>query len=310
MVDQSRKSLIRDFGATFDERAFEELMRARLDDHRISMPRALEANFDDPQDESDRRFRDWILAHRDRESRAMESELFKQTKRLADAERALATKETKTQREHQRIATQKIPWLKEKMRDLKRADSKPRDSQIFPNDYTAVIVNVDGQRLIRPMRYNLRPPFMDADLKGAYNARRDNLAQFWKGQFGTSHAILVMTSFFEHVSRHVYEHRELGPEEKEQDVILHFNPQPPTRMYVVCLWSHWERPGVPALESFAAITDEPPPEVRETGHDRCVVPIKVENIDAWLTPRGRSKEELFAILDDRPRPYYEHRLAA
>jgi len=64
------------------------------------------------------------------------------------------------------------------------------------------------------------------------------------------------------------------------------------------------------LLSFAAITDEPPPEVAEAGHDRCIVQIKPENIDAWLNPDPRSLAACYEILDDRPRPYYEHRLEA
>ena len=53
-------------------------------------------------------------------------------------------------------------------------------------------------------------------------------------------------------------------------------------MLVACLWSHWKAPGQPDLLSSAAITDEPPPEVAAAGHDRSIVPIKSENIDAGL----------------------------
>ncbi len=62
--------------------------------------------------------------------------------------------------------------------------------------------------------------------------------------------------------------------------------------------------------SFAAITDEPPPEVAAAGHDRCIIPIKPENIDAWLNPDQRNLAAQYSILDDRERPYYEHRMAA
>jgi putative SOS response-associated peptidase YedK len=64
------------------------------------------------------------------------------------------------------------------------------------------------------------------------------------------------------------------------------------------------------LLSFAAITDEPPAEVAAAGHDRCIVPIKPDYVDAWLNPRPKDLGALFAILDDRERPYYEHRMAA
>jgi len=80
-------------------------------------------------------------------------------------------------------------------------------------------------------------------------------------------------------------------------------------MLVACLWSRWSAPGEEDLLSFAAITDEPPPEVAAAGHDRCIVPIKAEHLDAWLDPKGDIRA-MYAILDDRERPYYEHRMAA
>ena len=81
-------------------------------------------------------------------------------------------------------------------------------------------------------------------------------------------------------------------------------------LMVACLWSKWTAPGQPELLSFAAITDEPPAEVEAAGHDRCIVPIKRENVDAWLNPQASDLAALDAILEDRDRPYYEHRLAA
>jgi putative SOS response-associated peptidase YedK len=81
-------------------------------------------------------------------------------------------------------------------------------------------------------------------------------------------------------------------------------------MHVACLWSRWSASGESDLLSFAAITDEPPAEVAAAGHDRCIIPIKPENIDAWLKPNPKNLESMYAILDDRDRPYYEHRLAA
>jgi putative SOS response-associated peptidase YedK len=81
-------------------------------------------------------------------------------------------------------------------------------------------------------------------------------------------------------------------------------------MLVACLWSRWTAPGQHDLLSFAAITDEPPAEIAAAGHDRCVIPIRPENVDAWLNPNPKDRSALYAILDDRARLYYEHRLAA
>lgn len=43
---------------------------------------------------------------------------------------------------------------------------------------------------------------------------------------------------------------------------------------------------------------------------RSVDSIRPENIDAWLNPDPKNLAAQYAILDDRARPYDEHRLAA
>ena len=73
---------------------------------------------------------------------------------------------------------------------------------------------------------------------------------------------------------------ELGVNEKVSNVRLEFKPNPQQDMLVACLWSHWTAPGEPDLLSFAAITDDPPPEVSAAGHDHCIIPINAENIEA------------------------------
>jgi putative SOS response-associated peptidase YedK len=96
-----------------------------------------------------------------------------------------------------------------------------------------------------------------------------------------------------------------------RNVVLHFTPQPADLMLIACVYSVWKDPkdGTELL-SFAAITDEPPAEVAAAGHDRMIVNIQPHNVDAWLTPQGRSDEELQAILSDRQKPFYEHGVLA
>jgi putative SOS response-associated peptidase YedK len=110
---------------------------------------------------------------------------------------------------------------------------------------------------------------------------------------------MLVNSFGENVDR------------EGRNQVLHFSPQPKDLMHVACIYSQWQDGvGGPSLLSFAAVTDEPPAEIAAAGHDRCVVNLKVENIQAWLTPGGRSVDELQALLDDKQRPFYEHRQAA
>jgi hypothetical protein len=68
--------------------------------------------------------------------------------------------------------------------------------------------------------------------------------------------------------------------QEETNIVLHFNPEPETQMSVACLYSRWDK----SLVSFAAITDEPPPEIAAAGHDRVVITLKRENVSPWLNP--------------------------
>ena len=53
----------------------------------------------------------------------------------------------------------------------------------------------------------------------------------------------------------------------------------------------------------------PAPEVAAAGHDRTIINIKPEHVDAWLNPRS-DLAAMQAIFDDKRHPFYEHRMAA
>lgn len=313
-LEMNLKTLQRPYKARIAMEAFERLFHRRLTDDRIYIPKAMEANFYNASTPEEKRIKDLIDAHLQLKTKNLEVELFKQKKRLADAERTIQKKETKAAVESKRIATNKIQWHLNKIADLKRTELKTIDSRIFPFHYAPVFILEGDEYVIMPIRYHCRPAgkpeFYDRKFDGLYNARRDNLEGFWKGQFGHTHAFVVMSGFYENVAKHDFEHRELAPGEKPENLVLNFNPQPRFDMRVACLWSHWDQPGKPELCSFAAITDEPPPEVAATGHNRCVIPLKESNLHIWMKPQETDKQALYAVLDDRERPFYEHRLAA
>lgn len=313
MVHQKYRDFVRQFNAEIGIDEFVRLYLERASNPAIKIPKGMDANFLDQQTAEERQIRDLILAHDRAQAEKWQQELFKQRKRLADAERSLQAKVTKKAESDQRIATEKVEWLLGKLADLIRTESRPRDSRIFPMHYASVMIWENGCRVVKPMRYQCRPAgkpaFYDSKYPGCYNARRDNLEGFWKGQFGISHGLMLVSAFYENVSRHRLERRELAPDEKDENVILEFQPQAGQDMLVACLWSRWTGSDGEELLSFAAITDEPPPEVAAAGHDRCIIPIRHQNIDAWLQPNGDLKGS-YAILDDRERPYYEHRMAA
>jgi putative SOS response-associated peptidase YedK len=293
---------------------FADLFKRRLETGEFKASRALERNFDDPRTDVERQIKSDIDAFRKKCETKWEEELFKQKRRLADAERSLASKETKKALENARIATNKIETHMEWLKDLRRTEPMGKDNRIFPMMMAPVVAIIDGRRRVVPMRYTCRlagkPADYDFRYPGTNNARRDNLTGFWSNVYGRRHAIMMVDEFFENVPLHLYEKRELGPGEKEANVVLRFRPDTSAPMIVACLWDHWQKPGTLDLFSFAAITDEPPDEVAAAGHDRMIVNIQPENVEKWLSPEGRPVDELQSILSDRQKPYYEHAVLA
>ena len=301
MIVADLLKLERHYGAQVDDAFYAQTVERRWWDGLAKMPKAL----DDALLDRGGPAADWIGKLRKRRADDLTQELFTQKRRVADAERALQVKETKKAREDVRIGTDKMSKIQVALDDLRRKESKDRDFRIYPGMHTSVIVSKGGKRIIRPMRYQCRPAgkpaSYDRRYPGTYNARRDNLEGFWKGQFGYTHGVMVATRFYENVE---------GADGKNQ--ILEFTPRDHEPMLIACLWSHWTDPKgqEPELFSFAAITDEPEPEVAAAGHDRTVINLKPEHLDAWLNPNPADLAALYAIFDDKRHPYYEHRKAA
>ena len=296
---------LRETGCEIDIDQFVEIFGARVSDSSIRIPRAIERWFDAPKNDAERKIKEYIDEYRSAEITKLEREVFAQKKRLADAERTLAAKPTKAAAESQRIATNKIEQALTRIERLKAEKPHPDEARIFPLHFAPIVMQVGAKRLMRLARYHCRKPgeaaFIDRKLPGLYNARRDSLGKYWKGLFGASHAVMLADSFFENVDR----------DGKNQ--VLHFVPRPAGTMMIACLFAEWREnnnSGGPPLLSFAAITDEPPPEVAAAGHDRMIINLKPEHLDAWLSPQGRSQDELQRILSDRQAPYYEHEVMA
>jgi putative SOS response-associated peptidase YedK len=310
-VIQTARKLQRRLGIRLDYAEAERLFFRRLDDPTLNISRGFEANFDEPTTDQERRIKGAIDEHRSRLASKFEKDLFSQKTRFIVAERSLREKETKKAREDVRISTSKIESLTEKLSGLRRTELQPDDNRIFPMVYAGVIIRQDGLNLLTPMRYFCRPAgkpaFYDKKFPGLYNARRDNLEKFWGDQFGHHHAIMVVESFYENVKLHASERRGLRADETDQNIVLEFTPNPPQSMLIACLWSHWTDPREPDVRGFAAITDEPPADVAAAGHDRCIINLRTEHVETWLTPQGRNAAELQDLLSDHAVSTYQHR---
>lgn len=311
------RKYVKKFGARMDIHEFVHLLERRVQGVKVNIPVEVTDIFKlDAHSPEELHCRELILRFDAEEASRLEEQLFQQRRRLADAERILAGRHTKAAAESRRIATNKVAWLSAKLADLKRAPGQAAEARIYPGSFCPVLVmDKSGDYLIKPMRYQCRPAgkpaAYDGKFPGTYNARRDNLQGFWKAQYGATHALIVASAFYEHVSRHRLEGRDLAEGETAENVILQFTPGDGQLMHVACLWSHWKgNAGENDLLSFAAITDEPPQEVSAAGHDRCIIPLKDENLARWLAASSTSLAEYEAMLDDRQRPYYTHLLAA
>ena len=307
----------REFGAGVSIREFAEIYGyRRIKRTAAYIPRGMDANFAEPQSDDERAIKAMIDEFPVLEERRLTQELFKQKQRLATAQRANAIKETKKAAEDIRIASRKIRQHERWIADLRITGPQPDDHRIYPNWWAPVMILENGELVVKPMRYSCRLPGWSPKVDSAYdtyNARRNFLGtKGWKTLFGYKHGVMVAQRFYENVERHVTEYNEQGePVQKTISVKLEFNPSNHQDMLVACLYNHSKGWGdEPDFYSFAAITDDPPPEVAAAGHDRCIVPIKREHLEAWLSPDSTKLDSLYAILDDRDRPYYEHRLAA
>ncbi|UEP39854.1 SOS response-associated peptidase family protein (plasmid) [Burkholderia ambifaria] len=299
-IQANYREYVRRYGADMDVETFQRLYFARASATNIKIPKALDAALLEARISDD--ITTAIADYQQRRTAELEADLFAQRARLAAAERKLQVKVTKSASADVRIATDKIAAAQRGLDDLRRRDLKENDARIFPGWYAPVLIEVDGKRRIVPMRYRCRlPGWTDADERakpGTYNARVDSLHTAWRKVFGFTHGLILVDAFFENV--------ELDCEK----VVLRFDPTPPQPMQVACLWTRTAMPNGDDLWSFAAITDDPPPEVAAAGHDRCIVPIKSSNVDGWLAPDPSRRAQLREILADPERPYYEHQLAA
>jgi putative SOS response-associated peptidase YedK len=259
--------------------------------------------FDAQHSAAEQRIAGYIARHNARMVTTLETEIFEQRRRVVDAERKLAAKPTKAAAESARIGKARLAKAQRDLSLYNGTQASPLDARIFSMRYAPIVVNADGRNVVRLARYHLRrpgdPPGEDRNKPGLYNARRDNLDRYWRRQFGATHALMLMWSFFEWVDR---------PDGSK--VELQFRPRTPQLMYVACLYAEWEGEDGRRMPCFAAVTDEPPPEVAAAGHNRCPINLTADAAQRWLTPQGRSDAQLQALLDERQRPYYEHEVLA
>ncbi|MEO8002645.1 MAG: SOS response-associated peptidase family protein [Arenimonas sp.] len=294
------------FGADVSIQDYVRLYARRSAGEILKIPKAMDSAFANANTVEEREVFEMIQEFDRKRTTQLEQDLFKAKNRLIEAERKLKIQETSGVLKERDIATSKIAKTLGWLADSRRSEVVPKDSRIFPLSYAPVMVWEQGRRVVKPMRYQCRPQgkpaIYDTKYPDTYNARRDSLEKLWHREFGYTHGIIAVNAFYENVERAI--------DGEKKNVVLEFKPEPQQELWVACLWSHWQVKGEQDLWSFATITDAAPAEIASAGHDRCIIPIKAENIDAWLNPDPKNLAATYAILDDRVRSRYEHRMAA
>lgn len=175
-----------------------------------------------------------------------------------------------------------------------------QDGRIYPGSFAQVMVLENNQRLLKPMRYRVRPRASTSEIPSkfnVFNARLDSLEnrQTWKPIFMKNHGLLPFVRFFEWV------------EDGDKKKLISFRPDRHTVMWAPCLFDYWEneKEGI-GFYSFAIITDDPPREVLAAGHDRCPIFLREDLINSWLAPQGKSKSEIYRILKNKQEVFYLH----
>jgi putative SOS response-associated peptidase YedK len=135
-------------------------------------------------------------------------------------------KVTKTAENQKRIAGNGVARVTRKLERLRDGKVRESDGRFYSRAYVPIIIHDPEQGIVvRPARYLLRrpqdTPATDIERSGCFNARRDSLTKYWRGQFGATHALLPAAAFYENVK---------GKE-------LKFTPDNHSDMLIACLYA-------------------------------------------------------------------------
>lgn len=303
MIESDLRELEKMFGVKVDWTSFDEAFTLRDKYSQAMIPSAIDSYIiQNAETTLQKRLAKMAKSHYQAEIEKFSIKLKKYEQDVKDFETKLKSgSKIKDLEEKLRKRRETVQWHKEKIEYYKKIEETgaPR---VFPNFYTPVVVKDDSENVLRMMRYHVCPKNgkeLNAFKYNLFNARRDRLldSRTWKPLFGKQHGIFPFYRFYESV-----------PGENGEAKIIYFEPKDRGIMWSAAIF---EESSIAEgfLRSFAAITDDPPPEVAETGHDRCPVFLKQENFDIWLEPKSMTKDELIILLDSKTPTYFEHQAA-
>lgn len=232
-------------------------------------------------------------------------EVQKELKKIAQRFNAQVSVADQEYFESMRMKGEDTEWTKRALHLPRRPASNifklpDNDNRIFPGSFTHVMVLEGHSRVLKPMRYRVRPKGSVSEIPSkfnVFNARLDSLEnrQTWQPLFMKQHGLLPFVRFFEWV------------EDEGKKKLISFRSDRHDIMWAPCLWDYWENTteGI-GLYSFAIITDDPPEEIYRRGHDRCPIFLREDLINEWLRPQDKTKSEVYRMLKSKQDVFYQH----
>lgn len=306
LIEANVRKLESDFGAYIDIESYIDAFVLREKYKLANIPAGIDSYFlQNAKTADEKKLAKMARAHYDGEIQKIEGKIEKYSRDVEEAQAKIKAKpdQSKGARKTVESKSKSIEKLKMQLEHYTNIEESgaPR---IFPLFYTPAIVQEKKQKKIKLFRYQLLQksgkeltPFK----YNLFNARRDNIreSRVWKSLFGKQHALFPFLRFYESVE---------GEDGEAQQIF--FQPDNHEYMWAAAIYEECKT-GVPkTLRSLAAVTDEPPPEVSEAGHDRCPAFLEMDAMEKWLLPGKSSKEELFDLLDQKVETYFDHTLVA
>lgn len=301
MVETDLKQLGLDFDAVFDLPHFTGLLEQRLSGvPNLKIPRAVEANFLQPKNAAEKKVANLISDWHRLELNELDQKLEVQAGKILELKKKLELKETKTHRQKMETTIRVSERIKGLAGHL-QGSIRPTDALVHQYTYAPLIVSEEGRNVIRLFRYQIRPRWanQEPDRKiNMFNARLDALEnrKSWEPLFMHRHGAIVLKGFYEWVP---------APDSGKTTVI-NFFPKGRKPMWVPALHEHWAGHENEAIDSFAILTNNPPPEVEIMGHDRCPIHPDWSFMPDWLNPKRCTREYIYGELKKASGIIFEH----
>lgn len=160
------------------------------------------------------------------------------------------------------------------------------DERILPYRQSPVITHSG----VRMMNFSLIPSWSKERKPkfATHNARLETIAEkpTWKKPFETKHCLIPLTTFIEPI----YENEFAGH-------MVGFHTKDSALLAAAGVYDEWlDKETGEIVESFAIITDEPPPFIAKIGHDRCPVFLPPPSFQKWLEPKPQKGPALVEFL--------------